>query len=229
MARARTIDSRGSTGGVLHSPRIVRAPWRRRVGSRARTRSRRRRRWSPLRPAARQIAQRGFGIGEETHGREMGRGLYISPEPRFAAVWGSVLVELELESPRGYLVLAPVGRANYVMALGYARRLDEVERLTQGIVARPDSDIGTWWMGLCPCRGRRQGRGAALARPRDRPRDDQLPLSRRARPVSGQRSGRSAVWRTDGAGQAGMGAARGVNFPRRFKALARVLASPADT
>ena len=35
------------------------------------------------------------------------------------------------------------------MALSYAQRLDEAEALTEGVVAQPDSDIGTWWMGLC--------------------------------------------------------------------------------
>jgi adenylate cyclase len=45
--------------------------------------------------------------------------------------------------------VTPVWRANYAMALGYARRFDEAEALTEGIVAQPDSDIGTWWMGLC--------------------------------------------------------------------------------
>ena len=45
--------------------------------------------------------------------------------------------------------VTPVWRANYVMALSYARRLDEAEALTEGMAAEPDSDIGTWWMGLC--------------------------------------------------------------------------------
>ncbi len=45
--------------------------------------------------------------------------------------------------------VTPVWRSNYVMALSYARRLDEAETLTEGVVAQPDSDIGTWWMGLC--------------------------------------------------------------------------------
>jgi serine/threonine protein kinase len=47
--------------------------------------------------------------------------------------------------------------------------------------------------GECPCRGRRQGRGAALARPRDRTRDDQLPVSLRARSIPGQHPRRRAV------------------------------------
>ena len=45
--------------------------------------------------------------------------------------------------------VTPVWRSNYVMALAYARQLDEAEALTEGMVAEPDSDIGTWWMGLC--------------------------------------------------------------------------------
>ena len=45
--------------------------------------------------------------------------------------------------------VTPVWRANYVMALSYAQRLDEAEALTEGVAAEPDSDIGTWWMGLC--------------------------------------------------------------------------------
>ena len=44
--------------------------------------------------------------------------------------------------------VTPVWRSNYFMALGYARRLDEAEALTEGMSAEPDSDIGTWWMGL---------------------------------------------------------------------------------
>ena len=45
--------------------------------------------------------------------------------------------------------VTPVWRSNYVMALSYARQLDEAEALTEGVEAQPDSDIGTWWMGLC--------------------------------------------------------------------------------
>ena len=45
--------------------------------------------------------------------------------------------------------VTPVWRSNYVMALSYAQRIDEAEALTEGVVAEPDSDIGTWWMGLC--------------------------------------------------------------------------------
>jgi len=45
--------------------------------------------------------------------------------------------------------VTPVWRSNYVMALAYARQFDEAEALTEGLVADPDSDIGTWWMGLC--------------------------------------------------------------------------------
>jgi serine/threonine protein kinase len=44
--------------------------------------------------------------------------------------------------------VTPVWRANYVMALSYARRFDEAEELTEAVAAQPDSDIGTWWMGL---------------------------------------------------------------------------------
>ena len=45
--------------------------------------------------------------------------------------------------------VTPVWRANYVMALSYAQRIDEAEALTEGLAAEPDSDIGTWQMGLC--------------------------------------------------------------------------------
>jgi predicted Zn-dependent protease len=45
--------------------------------------------------------------------------------------------------------VTPVWRANYVMALGYAQRFEEAEALTEGVVAQPDSDVGTWWMGMC--------------------------------------------------------------------------------
>ena len=44
--------------------------------------------------------------------------------------------------------VTPVWRANYVMALSYNQRLDEAEALTEGVAAEPDSDVGTWWMGL---------------------------------------------------------------------------------
>jgi TolB-like protein len=44
--------------------------------------------------------------------------------------------------------VTPVWRANYVMALSYARQFDEAEALTQAVDAQPDSDVGTWWMGL---------------------------------------------------------------------------------
>jgi len=57
-----------------------------------------------------------------------------------------------LEPGRRMLALdpvTPVWRSNYVMALSYAQRLDEAEALTAGIAAEPDSDMGTWWMGLC--------------------------------------------------------------------------------
>jgi TolB-like protein len=45
--------------------------------------------------------------------------------------------------------VTPVWRANYVMALSYAQRLDEAEALAEGVNAQPDSDIGTWQLGLC--------------------------------------------------------------------------------
>jgi predicted Zn-dependent protease len=45
--------------------------------------------------------------------------------------------------------VTPVWRANYVMALAYDRRLDEAEALTEGVAAEPNSDVGTWQMGLC--------------------------------------------------------------------------------
>jgi TolB-like protein/tRNA A-37 threonylcarbamoyl transferase component Bud32/Flp pilus assembly protein TadD len=44
--------------------------------------------------------------------------------------------------------VTPVWRANYVMALSYAGRIDEAETLTEEVAAEPDSDVGTWWMGL---------------------------------------------------------------------------------
>jgi TolB-like protein/Flp pilus assembly protein TadD len=44
--------------------------------------------------------------------------------------------------------VTPVWRANYVMALGYARRFDEAEKLTEEVAAQPDSDIATWQMGI---------------------------------------------------------------------------------
>jgi serine/threonine protein kinase len=44
--------------------------------------------------------------------------------------------------------VTPVWRANYVMALSYARRFDAAEALTETVVAQPDSDIATWQMGL---------------------------------------------------------------------------------
>ena len=45
--------------------------------------------------------------------------------------------------------VTPVWRSNFVMALSYAQQIDEAEALTEGLIAEPDSDIGTWWMGLC--------------------------------------------------------------------------------
>jgi serine/threonine protein kinase/tetratricopeptide (TPR) repeat protein len=44
--------------------------------------------------------------------------------------------------------VTPVWRSNYVMALGYARRFDEAEALTEAVVAEPDSDVATWQMGI---------------------------------------------------------------------------------
>jgi TolB-like protein/Flp pilus assembly protein TadD len=44
--------------------------------------------------------------------------------------------------------VTPVWRANHVMALSYARRFDEAEALTDTVNAQPDSDVGTWQMGL---------------------------------------------------------------------------------
>jgi TolB-like protein len=44
--------------------------------------------------------------------------------------------------------VTPVWRANYVMALSYARQFDEAEALTEAVAAQPDSDIATWQMGL---------------------------------------------------------------------------------
>jgi tetratricopeptide (TPR) repeat protein len=44
--------------------------------------------------------------------------------------------------------VTPVWRANYVMALSYARQLDEPEALTEAVAAQPDPDVGTWFMGL---------------------------------------------------------------------------------
>ena len=44
--------------------------------------------------------------------------------------------------------VTPVWRANYVMALGYARQFDEAEALTEAVAAEPDSDVATWQMGI---------------------------------------------------------------------------------
>ena len=115
--------------------------------------------------------------------------------------------------------VTPVWRANYVMALSYARRFDEAEALTEAVAAQPDSDIGTWWMGLWRAAWRvdraevlrladgpyrqvaawdpevpwvlasahaavgAKDEALLLARPRDRTRDDQLPVPLRARLV----------------------------------------------
>jgi tetratricopeptide (TPR) repeat protein len=45
--------------------------------------------------------------------------------------------------------VTPVWRANYVMALSYNQRFDEAEALTEGVAAQLDSDVGTWWTGMC--------------------------------------------------------------------------------
>jgi TolB-like protein/Flp pilus assembly protein TadD len=44
--------------------------------------------------------------------------------------------------------ITPIWRANYVMALSYNQQLDEAEALTEDVAAQPDSDVGTWWMGM---------------------------------------------------------------------------------
>ncbi|MDH3745042.1 MAG: protein kinase [Acidobacteriota bacterium] len=44
--------------------------------------------------------------------------------------------------------VTPVWRANYVMALSYARQFEEAEALTEEVAAQPDSDVATWQMGL---------------------------------------------------------------------------------
>jgi len=44
--------------------------------------------------------------------------------------------------------VTPVLRANLVMALVYNGELDEAEALTREVQAQPDSDVGTWQMGL---------------------------------------------------------------------------------
>jgi serine/threonine protein kinase len=44
--------------------------------------------------------------------------------------------------------VTPVCRANYAMALAYDRRIEEAEALCEGVSAQPDSDVGTWQMGL---------------------------------------------------------------------------------
>jgi eukaryotic-like serine/threonine-protein kinase len=51
--------------------------------------------------------------------------------------------------------VTPVWRANYAMALSYAQRIDEAEALTCGMAAEPDSDVGTWWIGLLRAAWRR--------------------------------------------------------------------------
>ena len=102
-------------------------------------------------------------------------GGWLGGRPDFAALFAAQVVEIDPLNPMSLLVSAmvplfagrfseaveparrmfaldpvtPVWRSNYVMALSYARRIDEAEALTEGVVAQPDSDIGTWWMGLC--------------------------------------------------------------------------------
>lgn len=44
--------------------------------------------------------------------------------------------------------VTPVFRANFVMALAYNGELGEAESLTEEVKAEPDSDVGTWQMGL---------------------------------------------------------------------------------
>jgi TolB-like protein/Tfp pilus assembly protein PilF len=44
--------------------------------------------------------------------------------------------------------VTPVWRANYVMALSYARHFEEAEALAEAVDAQPDSDVGTWQIGL---------------------------------------------------------------------------------
>ena len=72
--------------------------------------------------------------------------LVIAMAPLFAGRFSDAL-----EPARRMFALDPVTpvlRANYVMALSYNQRLDEAEALTEGVAAQPDSDVGTWWMGL---------------------------------------------------------------------------------
>ena len=79
--------------------------------------------------------------------------LVIAMVPLFAGRFSEAL-----EPARRMFALdpvTPVWRANYVMALSYAQRLDEAEALTEGVAAQPDSDVGTWWMGLCRAAWRR--------------------------------------------------------------------------
>jgi TolB-like protein/Tfp pilus assembly protein PilF len=79
----------------------------------------------------------------------------LDPMSRLASVTVPLFAgrfEEALEPGRHMFALdpvTPVWRSNYVMALSYNQRLDEAEALTEGLVAQPDSDIGTWWMGLC--------------------------------------------------------------------------------
>jgi len=66
-----------------------------------------------------------------------------------------------VESARRMFTLdpvTPVWRGNYVMALCYNHQIDEAEALTDGVTADPDSDVGTWWMGLLRAAWRRDRR-----------------------------------------------------------------------
>jgi tetratricopeptide (TPR) repeat protein len=44
--------------------------------------------------------------------------------------------------------ITPVWRGLYVTVLMYNGRLDEAEALSEGFVFKPDSDMGTWWIGI---------------------------------------------------------------------------------
>ncbi|MEJ2189285.1 MAG: protein kinase [Acidobacteriota bacterium] len=100
---------------------------------------------------------------------------WLGGKPEAAAPLAARLVDLDPLNPMSLLVTAmvpvfagrfeegvqrarrmfeldpvtPVWRANYAMALAYNRNVDEAEALTEGVSAQPDSDVGTWWMGLC--------------------------------------------------------------------------------
>ena len=145
--------------------------------------------------------------------------------------------------------VTPVWRANFVMALSYNRQLDEAEELTEGVVAQPDLDVGTWWMGMCRAAWRADR--AEVLRLADGPYreaaawDQEIPwiLASAHAAVgakdealfwldaaisrgminypflsehdldSGQRPERPALSPAHGAGQAGVGAVRGLRCP----------------